>query len=91
MSKVRFNLNPEFTNLEAVNPLLSLTTLTTDVNHTELGAVYLEFRFGNTSSLGTSAENVLNVGIVFFRRDSIDIVEEAFEIQSVKITKRSNL
>ncbi len=60
-----------------MNPLLSLTTLTTDVNHTELGAIYLELSFRNTGSLGTSTEHVLNVGIVVFSRDSIDIVKEA--------------
>lgn len=48
--------------LEAVNPLLPLGTLTTDVKHPIGQVAYNEGSFGNTGGLDTRAENILVSG-----------------------------
>jgi len=61
--------------LEAVDPLLSLRSLSSDVEHAVCKVTNDESGFGNTSGLDTGSKNVLIVWHVIASRDSGDVVE----------------
>jgi hypothetical protein len=63
--------------LEAVNPLLTLGTLTTNVEHAVGQITNDEGGFGNTSGLNTRAENILVGGEVVGLSDAVNSVEVA--------------
>eukprot|EP01136_Pigoraptor_vietnamica_P040514 Opistho-1_new@12503 len=61
--------------LKAVNPLLALGPLATDVKHPEEEALVLEVRLDNASRLDTRAQHVLLAGHVVGRRNAVNAVE----------------
>lgn len=63
--------------LEAVNPLLSLRTLTTDVEHAVGQVTNDECRLGNTSCLDTRAENILIIGHIIGSSNTSNVVKVA--------------
>lgn len=63
--------------LEAVYPLLTLRSLTTDIEHAVGKIADDEGGFGDTSRLDTRSEHVLVVGNVVGRSDTVDGVEVA--------------
>lgn len=63
--------------LEAVNPLLSLRSLTTDIEHSVGEITDDEGSLGDTSSLDTGAKDILVVRHVIRSSDTGDVVEVA--------------
>lgn len=61
--------------LEAVDPLLSLRSLTTDVEHPISKVADDESCLGDTSSLDTGAQNVLVIGHIIGCGNALDVVE----------------
>lgn len=68
---------------KAVNPLLALRTLATNIEHPVREFTDDEGRLGDTSSLDTRSENILVVGDVVVLSDSADIIEIAEGKESV--------
>jgi hypothetical protein len=66
--------------LEAVDPLLSLRSLTTDVEHAVGQVANDEGGLGDTSRLDTRAEDILVVGDVVGGGDAVDRVEVAASV-----------
>ena len=81
--------------LEAVDPLLPLRPLATDVEHAVRELTDDEGRLGDTGRLDTRSQDVLVVGHVVGRRDTRDIIEVAAESQhqrnAIKPWCRQNL
>lgn len=63
--------------LEAVNPLLSLRPLTTDVEHPVSEVANDESCLGDTSGLDTGPQHVLVIGHVIGCGNTLDVVEVA--------------
>ena len=63
--------------LEAVNPLLSLRSLTTDIEHSVGEITDDEGSLGDTSSLDTGAKDILVVGHVIRSSDTGNVVKVA--------------
>jgi len=61
--------------LEAMNPLLTLRPLATDVEQLVCELANLESRFGDTGGLDTRPEDILVSGHVTMRRHAVDRVE----------------
>jgi hypothetical protein len=62
---------------EAMNPLLSLGSLATNIKHTIRKVLNNESRFGDTGSLDSRSEHILIVGKVIVRSNAVDRVEIA--------------
>jgi len=62
---------------KAVNPLLSLRSLSSDIKHTVCEISNDEGGFGDTGSLDTRSENILIVWHVVWLCDAVDIVKVA--------------
>lgn len=69
--------------LEAVYPLLTLRSLTTDIKHAVSKIADDEGGFGDTSRLDTRSEHVLVVGNVVGRSDTVNRVEVAVTVSDV--------
>ena len=63
--------------LETVDPLLSLRTLSSDVEHAVCKISNDESGLGDTGGLDTGAENILVVGHVVRLCDALNVVEVA--------------
>jgi hypothetical protein len=62
---------------EAVDPLLSLRTLSSDIEHAISKVTNNESSLGDTGGLDTGAENILIVGHVVGLRDALNVIEVA--------------
>lgn len=67
--------------LEAMYPLLTLRTLTADIEHAVCEIADDECGLGDTSGLDTGAEDVLIVGNIVWCGNAIDRVKVAAEIR----------
>ena len=71
--------------LEAVDPLLSLRTLSSDIKHSVCKVSNDECGLGNTSGLDTGTEDILVVGHIVGLCDALNVVEVAIRRPSQRL------
>jgi len=76
--------------LEAMDPLLSLGTLATDVKHAICEIADDECSLGDTGGLDTRAQDVLVVGNIVWSRNAVDGIEVAARLVSARCDEKDS-